>query len=111
MKYFKIIFALAFSLIFTNIVIAENQRTLANPDVNIEVRSVEDIVNNSDDFISINPGDNAAKMSSASSKVKNKTVTTQTTGFVQLQSDNKDVVKKYNRFSNKQGEKKNKKNR
>jgi hypothetical protein len=115
------IIALVSFLIFTNIVVAENQRTRANPDVNIEVRSVEDIVKNPDDFISINPGDNAKKMSSTSSRDKSKTVTTlatdiaavttQTTGLVQLQSNNKDVVKKYNRFSNKQGEKKNKKNR
>lgn len=111
MKYFKMIFALVSSLIFTNIVFAENQRTLANPDVNIEVRSVEDIVNNPGDFVSINPGDNATKMSSTSSRVKNKTVSTLATGLVQTQSNNKDVVKKYNRFSNKQGENKNKKNR
>jgi len=111
MKHLKIIFALVFSLVFTNIVIAGNQRTIANPDVNVEVRSVEDIVNNSDDFVSINPGDNAAKMSSTSSRVKNKTVTAQTTGLVQLQSNNKDVVKKYNRFSDKQGETKIKKKR
>lgn len=110
MKYFKMIFALVSSLIFTSIVIAENQRTLANPDVNIELRSVEDIVNNPGDFISINPGDNATKMSSTSSRDKNKSVTTQVTGVVQLQSNNKDVVKKYNSFSKKQGEKKNKKN-
>ncbi|MDH5370229.1 MAG: hypothetical protein OEW99_09400 [Gammaproteobacteria bacterium] len=111
MKHLKIIFALVITLVFTNIVIAGNQRTMANADVNIEVRSVEDIVNNSDDFVSINPGDNAAKMSSTSLRIKNKTVSAQTTGLVQLQSNNKDVVKKYNRFSNKQGEKKNKKNR
>lgn len=121
MKYSKMIFSLVSFLIFTNIVVAENQRTRANPDVNIEVRSVEDIINNSDDFVSINPGDNAARMSSTSSRVKNETVSTlatgittartQTTGVVQSQSNNKDVVKKYNRFSNKQGEKKNKKNR
>jgi hypothetical protein len=42
MKYFKMIIALVSFLIFTNIVVAENQRTRANPDVNIEVRSVED---------------------------------------------------------------------
>ena len=121
MKNFKMIFALVSFLIFTNIVFAENQRTRANPDVNIEERSVEDIVKNSGDFISINPGDNAKKMSSTSSRDKSKTVTTlatgmataptQTTGLIQLQSNNKDVVKKYNRFSDKQGEKKNKKNR
>ena len=127
MKYFKMIFALVSSLIFTNIVVAENLRTLANPDVNIEVRSVEDIVKNPGDFVSINPGDNAKKMSSTSStsstssrdkrKTAQKLATgiatapTQTTGQAQLQSNNKDVLKKYNRFSNKQGEKKNKKNR
>ena len=121
MKNFKMIFALVFSLIFTNVVIAGNLRTPANPDVNIEVRSVEDIVKNSDDFVSINSGDNAKKMSSTSLRDKSKTaktlatgiaiVTTETTGQVQLQSKNKDVVKKYNRFSDKQGEKKNKKNR
>ena len=111
MKYFKIISASVSFLIITNVVIAENQRTLANPNVNIEVRSVEDIVNNPDDFISINSGDNATKMSSTSSRVKNKTVSTLATGLVQTQSNNKDVVKKYNRFSNKQGENKNKKNR
>jgi len=110
MKYFKMIFASVSLLIFTNIVIAENQRTLANPNVNTEVRSTEDKVNDSSDFTSINPGDNAAKMSSASSRDKNKSVTTQVTGVVQLQSNNKDVVKKYNSFSKKQGEKKNKKN-
>ena len=111
MKYFKMIFAAVSLLIFTNIVIAENQRTLANPDVNIEVRSVEDIVNNPDDFISINSGDNATKMSSVSSRDKNKSVATLATGLIQTLSNNKDVVKKYNRFSNKQGENKNKKNR
>ena len=111
MKYFKMIFAAVSLLIFTNIVIAENQRMLANPDVNTEVRSTEDKVNNSSDFTSINPGDNASKMSSVPSKVKSKSVTTQVAGAVQLQSNNKDVVKKYNRFSNIQGEKKNKRNR
>ena len=121
MKNFKMIFALVFSLIFTNVVIAGNLRTPANPDVNIEVRSVEDIVKNPGDFVSINPGDNAKKMSSTSSRDKRKTAQklatgiatapTQTTGQAQLQSNNKDVLKKYNRFSNKQGEKKNKKNR
>lgn len=110
MKYFKMIFAVVSLLIFTNIVIAENQRTLANPNVNAEVRSTEDKVNDSSDFTSINPGDNAAKMSSVSSRDKNKSVTTQVAGAVQLQSNNKDVVKKYNRFSNIQGVKKNKKN-
>ena len=117
MKYFKMIFAAVSLLIFTNIVIAENQRTLANPNVNTEVRSTEDKVNDSSDFTSINPGDNAAKMSSVSSRVKSKSVTAQVTGVVQLQSNkkdvksnNKDVVKKYNGLSNIQGEKKNKKN-
>lgn len=115
MKYFKMIFAAVSLFIFTNIVIAENQRTLANPNVNAEVRSTEDKVNDSSDFTSINPGDNAAKMSSVSSRDKSKSVAVQAaavqaTGVVQLQSNNKDVVKKYNRFSNKQGEKKNKKN-
>ena len=108
MKYFKMIFAAVSLFIFTNIVIAENQRMLANPDVNTEVRSTEDKVNDSSDFTSINPGDHAAKMSSVSSRDKNKSVTIQVAGVVQLQSNNKDVVKKYNRFSNKQGEKKNK---
>ena len=108
MKYFKMIFAAVSLLIFTNIVIAENQRILANPSVNAEVRSTEDKVNNSSDFTSINPDDNAAKMSSVSSKVKSKSVTAQVAGVFQLQSNNKDVVKKYNRFSNIQGEKKNK---
>ena len=110
MKYFKIIFAAVSLLIFTNIVIAENLRTLANPNVNTEVRSTEDKINNSSDFTSINPGDNAAKMSSVSSRAKNTSVTTQVSGVVKLQSNNKDVVKKYNRFSEKEGEKKNKKN-
>jgi hypothetical protein len=110
------IFAAVSLLIFTNIVIAENQRTIANPNVNTEVRSTEDKVNDSSDFTSINPGDNAAKMSSVSSRDKNKNVITQVTGAVQLQSNNKnvksnnkDVVKKYNRFSKIQGVKKNKK--
>ena len=108
MKYFKMIFTVVSFLIFTNIVIAENQRVLANPDDNTEVRSREDIVDDSSVFTSINPGDNAAKMSSTSSRAKNKIVTTQVAGVVQLKSNNKDVVKKYNSSSNKQGEKKNK---
>ena len=111
MKYFKLIFALVTFLIFTNIVVAENQRTRANPDVNIEVRSVEDVVNNPVDFVSINPADNMVKMSSTSKRVKKKTVTTLATGLVQLQTNSKDMVKKFNRFPDKQGEKKNKKNR
>ena len=111
MKYFKMIFAMVSFLIITNVVIAENQRALANPDVNVEVRSVEDIVNDSSVFTSITPGDNAAKMSSNSSGVKNKVVTTQVSGVVQLQSNNKDIVRKYNNSSDKQGEKKNNKNR
>lgn len=110
MKYFKLIFALVTFLIFTNIVIAENQRTRANPDMNIEVRSVEDIVSDPSAFISINPADNIVKMSSTSKRVKKKTVTTLATGLVELQTNSKDIVKKYNRFSDKQGEKKNKKN-
>lgn len=109
MKYFKIISVSVFLLIITNVVIAGNQRTLANPDVNIEVRSTEDIVSDPSAFVSINPGDNATKMSSTASIVKNKTVAAQTTDLAQSQSNKKDVVKKYNRFSNKQGEKKNKK--
>lgn len=108
MKYFKIIFAVVSFLIFTNIVIAENRRVLANPDDNIEVISREDIVNDSSVFTSINPGDNAAEMSSISSGDKNEIVTTQIAGVVQLKSNNKDVVKKYNSSSNKQGEKKKK---
>ena len=115
MKYFKMIFTAVSFLIFTNIVIAENQRVLANPDVNTEVRSTEYKVNDSSVFTSINLGDNAAKMSSVSSRNKNKIVTTQVSGLVQLQSNNndvqsnnKDVVKKYNSSSNEQGEKKNK---
>ena len=117
MKYFKMTFATVSLLIFTNIVIAGNQRTIANPNVSAEVRTTEDKVNNSSDFTSINPGGNATKMSSVSSKVKSKSVTTQVTGIAQLQlnnkvvkSNNKDVVKKYNSFSNIEGEKKNKKN-
>ncbi len=110
MKYFKITTALISFLIITNIVIAENHRTRANPDVNAEARNVEDRVNDSSLFISINPGDNAVEMSSNSKRVKNNTVTTLATGLVQAQSNRKDVVKKYNRFSDKQGEKKNKKN-
>jgi len=109
MKYFKIIFVSVSLFIVTNVVIAQNQRTLANPDVNIEVRSTEDIVSDPGAFVSINPGDNAIKMLSTASRVKNKTVAAQTTDLAQSQSSNKDVVKKYNRFSNKQGEKKNKK--
>lgn len=111
MKYFKMIFTVVSFLIFTNIVIAENRRVLANPDDNIEVRSREDIVNDSSVFTSINPGDNAAEMSSTSStssRAKNKIVTTQVAGVVQLKLNNKDVVKKYNSSSNKQGEKKKK---
>ena len=111
MKYFKLIFAFVTFLIFTNIVIAENQRTRANPDVNIAVRSVEDVVKNPGDFVSINPADNTVKMSSTSKRVKNKTVTTLATGLVQLQTNSKNIVKKYNRFSDKQGGKKNNKNR
>lgn len=121
MKNFKMIFALVSFLIFANSVVAENQRMRANPDANIEVRSVEDVVKNPENFVSINPGENAKKMSSASLKDKSKTVTalatgiaidaTQATALVQLPLNNKDLVKKYNRFSDKQGEKKNKKNR
>jgi len=113
MKNFKMIFTSVFFLIFTNIVIAENlnsvaknQRALANPDVNIEVRSREDIVKDSSVFTSINPGDNAMEMSSNSKRNKNKIVTTQVAGIVQLKSNNKNVVKKYNSSSNKQGKKK-----
>ena len=109
MKYFKIISVSVSLLIITNVVIAGNQRTLANPDVNIEVRSTEDIVSDPGAFVSINPSDNATKMSSKALRVKNKKVAAQTTDLAQSQSNNKDVVKKYNRFSNKQGEKKNKK--
>ena len=106
MKYFKMIFAVVSLLIFTNIVIAGNQRTLANPNVITEVRSTEDKVNDSSNFTSINPGDNAAKMSSVSSRVKSESVVIQVSGVVQLQANNKDVVKKYNHFSKQQGEKK-----
>lgn len=109
MKYFKIISVAVSLFIITNVVIAGNQRTLANPDVNIEVRSTEDIVSDPGAFVSINPGDNARKMSSAASSVKNKTVVAQTTDLAQSQSNQKDVVKKYNRFPKNQGEKKNKK--
>ena len=117
MKQFKIIFALVSFLVSTNIVVAANQRTVANPDVNVEVRSVEDIVKNSGDFVSVNPVDNAKKMSSRSSKVKQEPVASLATGIAtakttdpeQLQSNKKDIVKKYNRFSKKQGVKKNKK--
>jgi len=109
MKYFKIISVSVSLFIVTNAVIAQNQRTLANPDVNIEVRSTEDIVSDPSAFVSINPGDNATKMSSTASSVKNKTVAAETTDLARSQSNKKDVVKKYNRFSNKQGEKKNKK--
>ena len=110
MKYFKMIFAAVSLLILTNIVIAGNLRTVANPDVVSEVRSTEDKVNDSSNFTSINLGDNAAVMSSVSSRVKNESVAIQATGAVQVKANNKDVVKKYNRFSKKQGEKKNKKN-
>ena len=110
MNYFKMIFTAVSLLIFANIVIAGNQRTLANPNVNTEVRSTEDKVNDSSDFTSTNSGDNASKMSSGSSRDKNKSVTTHVAGVVQKQSINKDVVKKYNSFSKKQGEKKNKRN-
>ena len=117
MKQFKIIFALVSFLVSTNIVVAANQRTVANPDVNVEVRSAEDIVKNSADFVSVTPGDNTKKMSSRSSRVKQEPVaalatgiaTAQTTDPEQLQSNKKDIVKKYNRFSKKQGVKKNKK--
>ena len=109
MKYFKIISVSVSLFVITNVVIAGNQRTLANPDANIEVRSTEDIVNDPSAFVSINPGDNARKMSSKALSVKNKMVAAQTTDLAQSQSNKKDVVKKYNRFSNKQGEKKNKK--
>ena len=118
MKYFKKIFATVSLFIFANIVIADGQRMIANPNVNTEVRSTEDKVNDSNDFTSINPGDNAVKMSSVFSKDKNKSTAVQIAGAVQLQSNNegvkennKDVVKKYNRFSKIKGEKKNKKNR
>ena len=110
MNYFKMIFTAVSLLIFANIVIAGNQRTLANPNVNTEVRSTEDKVNDSSDFTSTNSSDNASKMSSGSSRDKNKSVTTHVAGVVQKQSINKDVVKKYNSFSKKQGEKKNKRN-
>jgi len=109
MKYFKIISVSVSLFIVTNVVIAGNQRTLANPDVNIEVRSTEDIVSDPGAFVSINPSDNAREMSSKALRVKNKTVAAQTTDLSKSQSNKKDVVKKYNRFSNKQGEKKNKK--
>ncbi len=115
MKYSKMIFAAVSLLIFTNIVIAGNQRTLVNPNIITEVRSTENKVNDSSNFTSINPSDNAANMSSVSVRVKNKSVATQVTGVVQfqpvqLQPNNKDVVKKYSSFSKEQGEKKNKKN-
>ena len=110
MNYFKMIFTAVSLLIFANIVIAGNQRTLANPNVNTEVRSTEDKVNDSSDFTSTNSGDNASKMFSGSSRDKNKSVTTRVAGVVQKQSINKDVVKKYNSFSKKEGEKKHKRN-
>jgi len=109
MKYFKIISVSVSLLIMTNVVIAANQRTLANPNANIEVRSTEDIVSDSSAFVSINPNDNATQMSSKALRVKNKTVAAKTMDSVQQRSNKKDVIKKYNRFSNKQGEKKNKK--
>ena len=108
MKYFNTISATVFFLMLTNIVIAGNQRTVANPNVSSEVRKVEDRVSDSSVFTSINKDDNAAEMSSASSDVKKNIVTMLATGLVQLQSNNKDVVKKYNSFSNNQGEKKHK---
>jgi len=109
MKYFKIISVSLSLLIMTNIVIAQSKRTLANPDVKVEVRSTEDIVQDPDAFVSINPGDNAAKMSSKALRVKNKVVATKKMGLFQSQSNKKDKMKKFNRFSNKQGEKKNEK--
>ena len=109
MKHLKIISVAVSLFIITNVVIAGNQRTLANPDVNVEVRSTEDIVRNPGAFVSIQPGDNARQMSSKALSVKNKTLLAQKSDLAQLQSNKKDVVKKYNRFTNEQGEKKNKK--
>ena len=109
MKYLKIISVTVSLFTITNAVIAGNQRTLANPDVKVEVRSTEDIVSNPSDFVSINLSDNARKMSSKSLRVKNKTVEDKKKSFVQSQSNKKDVVQKYNRHSDIKGEKKSKK--
>jgi len=109
MKYIKI-FSVAVSLfIITNVVTAQSQRMLANTNANIEVRSTEDVVSDPSAFVSINPSDNAREMSSKALRVKSKKVAAKTIGFVQSQSNKKDVVKKYNRFDNEQGEKKDKK--
>ena len=51
MKYFKIISVSVSLFVITNVVIAGNQRTLANPDANIEVRSTEDIVSDPSAFV------------------------------------------------------------
>ena len=119
MKYLKMTFILASLVLSTNMVIARGQRTVANPGVSVETRSVEDIVKNSDDFVAVTPGSNTRKMSSKSSKDKNKTATTlataintnqaQATEPEPEQADNKNVMKKFKRFSDKEGEKKNRK--
>lgn len=108
MKYFKTISTTVFFLLITNIVSAGNQRTVANVNVNLEVRSIEDRVGDSSIFTSINPDSNAAEMTSVSADTKNNMVTTISIGLVQAQENNKDITKKYNRFSDNQGEKKNK---
>jgi len=108
MKYFKIISVTLSLLMITNVVIAQKQRTLANSSSKVEIRSTENIVSNPSDFVSINSADKAVKMSSKALRVKSTTVAKKTTNIVQVQSNTKDVVKKYNRFSNKQGENKNK---
>ena len=120
MKYLIMTFTLASFLLCTNMVIAQGQRTVANPGVNIEVRSVEDILKNSDDFVSVTPGSNARKMTSNSSNDKNNSGASQVAGITtnqdqvneseavseQAQTDNNNVMKKFKRFSDKEGEKK-----
>jgi len=116
MKYLIMTFTLASFLLCTNMVIAQGQRTVANPGVNIEVRSVENILKNSDDFVSVTPGSNARKMTSHSSNDKNNSGASQVAGIKtsqeqaneseQAQTDNKNVMKKFKRFSDKEGEKK-----
>ena len=109
MKYFKIISVTVSLFIITNVVIAQNNRTLADSNAKIEVRSTENIVSDPSAFVTINPADKAMKMSSKVLRAKNKTVATKMMRSNQLQSSTKDVVKKYNRFPNNKGEKKNKK--
>jgi len=123
MKYLKMTFTLASFLLCTNMVIAQGQRTVANSGVNVEVRSTETIVKNADDFVSVTPGSNARKMTSKSSNNKNNGGASQVAGITtnqdqanepepvpeQSQSDNKNMMKKFKRFSNDKGEKKNRK--